>query len=127
MNTWLLLSPIAALALAAAPGAALAHAKLTGSTPAANATVSKVTTIGLTFSEKLVASTVKAELVMTAMPGMKDHPPMKIPVTSAMGKDGKSMTLQLKRALVPGTYQVQWSAAGADTHRMGSEFSFTVK
>ena len=123
MNRWLSLSLVAALT----PGAALAHARLTGSTPAANATVSKVTTIGLTFSEKLIASTVKAELVMTGMPGMKDHPPMKIPVTSAMGKDGKSMTLQLKRALVPGTYQVQWSAAGADTHRMGSEFSFTVK
>ena len=48
-------------------------------------------------------------------------------VTSAIGKDGKSMTLQPKRALVPGTYTVKWSAAGADTHRMGSEFSFTVK
>ncbi len=52
---------------------------------------------------------------------------MKIPATSAMGKDGKSMTLQLKRALVPGTYRVKWSAAGADSHRMGSEFAFTVK
>ncbi|WP_374526273.1 copper homeostasis periplasmic binding protein CopC [Sphingopyxis sp.] len=123
MNRWLSLSLVAALT----PGAALAHARLTGSTPAANATVSKVTTIGLTFSEKLIASTVKAELVMTGMPGMKDHPPMKIAFTSAMGKDGKSMTLQLKRALAPGTYKVQWSAAGADTHRMGSEFSFTVK
>ncbi len=127
MNKWLPLPLIAALALAAMPGTALAHAKLVGSTPAANATVSKVTSVGLKFSEKLIASTVKTELVMTGMPGMKDHPPMKIPFTSAMGKDGKSMTLQLKRALVPGTYKVKWSAAGADTHRMGSEFSFTVK
>lgn len=127
MNKWLPLPLIAALALAAMPGTALAHAKLVGSTPAANATVSKVTSVGLKFSEKLIASTVKAELVMTGMPGMKDHPPMKIPFASAMGKDGKSMTLQLKRALVPGTYKVKWSAAGADTHRMGSEFSFTVK
>ena len=47
--------------------------------------------------------------------------------TSVMGKDGKSLTLTAKRALVPGTYKVKWSAAGADTHRMGSEFSFTVK
>ena len=46
---------------------------------------------------------------------------------STMGKDGKSLTLTAKRALVPGTYKVKWSAAGADTHRMGSEFSFTVK
>ena len=127
MNKWLPLHLVAAIALASAPGAALAHAKLVGSTPAANTAVSKVTSVNLKFSEKLIASTVKAELVMTGMPGMKDHPPMKIPFTSAMGKDGKSMTLQLRRALVPGTYKVKWSAAGADTHRMGSEFGFTVK
>lgn len=127
MNKWLPLHLVAAIALASTPGAALAHAKLVGSIPAANTAVSKVTSVNLKFSEKLIASTVKAELVMTGMPGMKDHPPMKIPFTSAMGKDGKSMTLQLKRALVPGTYKVKWSAAGADTHRMGSEFGFTVK
>jgi hypothetical protein len=72
-------------------------------------------------------ATARAELVMTGMPGMADHPPMKIAIGSAMGKDGKSMTLTPKRALVPGTYKVKWSASGADTHRMSSEFSFTVK
>ena len=117
----------AALALLGAPTAAYAHAKLVSSAPAANATATKVTKVELKFNEKLIASTVKTELVMTGMPGMTDHPPMKIPYTSAMGKDGKSMTLMLKRPLVPGTYKVKWSAAGADTHRMGSEFSFTVK
>ncbi|MBP9159127.1 MAG: copper resistance protein CopC, partial [Sphingobium sp.] len=25
------------------------------------------------------------------------------------------------------TYRVTWSAAGADTHRMGGNFSFTVR
>jgi methionine-rich copper-binding protein CopC len=127
MTKWFPLHLAAAIALLSAPGAALAHTKLVGSTPSANSTVSKVTSVQLKFSEKLIASTVKAELVMTDMPGMKDHPPMKIAFTSAIGKDGKSMTLQPKRALVPGTYTVKWSAAGADTHRMGSEFSFTVK
>lgn len=117
----------AAVALLLMPAAASAHAKLVGSTPAANATVSKVASVTLRFNEKLVASTVKAELVMTGMPGMANHAPMKIPATSTMGKDGKSLTLTAKRALVPGTYKVKWSAAGADTHRMGSEFSFTVK
>lgn len=117
----------AALALLLTPVAAGAHTKLVGSTPAANATASKVTSVNLRFNEKLIASTVKAELVMTGMPGMANHAPMKIPATSTMGKDGKSLTLTAKRALVPGTYKVTWSAAGADTHRMGSEFSFTVK
>ena len=120
---------LAGLALASMPGAAFAHAKLVSSTPAANATVSKANakSIKLTFNEKLMAPTVKADLLMTGMPGMKDHAPMKIAFTSMMGKDGKSMMLMPKKALVPGTYKVTWSAAGADTHRMGSEFSFTVK
>lgn len=120
-------SVTAAVALLLVPGVASAHAKLVGSTPAANSTVSKVTSVNLQFNEKVIASTVKAELVMTGMPGMANHAPMKIPTTSMMGKGGKSMMLMVKRALVPGTYKVKWSAAGADTHRMGSEFSFTVK
>jgi copper resistance protein C len=127
MNRFILSTAGAALALLIMPASALAHAKLVSSTPAANATIAKATSINLQFNEKIIASTMKTELVMTAMPGMADHPPMKIAFTSAMGKDGKSMTLILKRALVPGTYKVKWSAAGADTHRMGSEFSFTVK
>lgn len=120
-------SAAAAVALMLTPTAAYAHAKLVASSPTANATVSKVTSVKLTFNEKLIASTVKAELVMTGMPGMANHAPMKMPTTAQMGTDGKSMTLMPKRALVPGTYKVKWSAAGADTHRMGSEFSFTVK
>ena len=119
--------PVAAALSLAIPGAAIAHVKLTASTPAANATVSKPARIELKFSEKLIAPTVKTEVIMTAMPGMKDHPPMKMAHTSQMGKDGKSMTLMLKKALVPGSYTVKWSAAGADSHRMGSEFSFKVK
>lgn len=120
---------LAGLALASIPGMAFAHAKLVSSTPAANATVSKanVKSINLIFKEKIIASTMKTELLMTGMPGMKDHAPMKIAFSSMMGKDGKSMMLMPKTALVPGTYKVTWSAAGADTHRMGSEFSFTVK
>lgn len=117
----------AAIAMFLAPTAASASAKLVSSTPAANATVSKVALVNLRFNEKVIASTVKAELVMTGMPGMANHAPMKIPATSAMGKDGKSMTLSAKRALVPGSYKVKWSAAGADARRISGEFSFTVK
>lgn len=120
---------LASFALVSLPGAAFAHAKLLSSTPAAGVTVAaaKAKSINLKFNEKLIASTVKVDLLMTGMPGMKDHAPMKIAFTSMMGKDGKSMMLMPKKLLVPGTYKVTWSAAGADTHRMGSEFSFTVK
>ncbi|MBO9695963.1 MAG: copper homeostasis periplasmic binding protein CopC [Sphingopyxis sp.] len=127
MRKTLLPSIAAALAMALTPAFAAAHTKLVNSTPAANSTVSKVTSVNLRFNEKVIASTVKAELVMTAMPGMAGHAPMKIPTTPAIAKDGKSMTLKARRALAPGTYQVKWSAAGSDTHRMGSEFSFKVK
>lgn len=92
------LAALATAALALSPTAALAHAKLVASTPAANASVAKVTSVQLKFSEKLISSTVKAELVMTGMRDMADHPPMKIAFASAMGKDGKSMTLTPKRA-----------------------------
>ena len=123
----LLPSAAAALALLVAPVAASAHTRLIASTPAAGSTASKVTSVSLHFSEKLIPATIKTSLVMAAMPGMTDHPPMKIPYSSAMGKDGKSMTLLLKRPLTAGSYTLSWSAAGADTHRMGSEFSFAVK
>lgn len=119
--------PIVAAFLVTISGAAMAHVKLTGSTPTANATVAKPVRIELKFSEKLIAPTIKTEVIMTAMPGMKDHPPMKMTHTSQMGKDGKSMMLMLKKALPAGSYTVKWSAAGADSHRMGSEFSFKVK
>lgn len=120
---------LATLALLSIPGTALAHAKLQSSTPAANATVAgaNARSINLVFNERLIASTVKADLVMTGMPGMPKHAPMKIAFTSMMGRDGKSLMLMPKRALAPGTYKVTWSAAGTDTHRMGSEFSFTVR
>lgn len=105
-----------------------AHAKLVASSPAANATVAKPGKIVLTFNEKLVVAFVKTELAMTGMPGMANHAPMKIAgYTSKMSTDGKTMTLLMKRALTSGTYQLKWSAAGADAHRMEGQFTFTVK
>src|SRR3546814_18730723 len=73
-----------------------------------------VTSVDLKFNEKVIASTLKTEFVMTGMTGMANHAPMKVPYSSMMGKDGKSAMLMLKRPLPPGTYTVKWSAAGAD-------------
>ena len=121
----LLAAPVlAALALA---GTAQAHAKIVTSSPAANATVAKPSKIVLTFNEKLVAKFASTTLTMTGMPGMKDHAPMKITgFTTVMSKDGKTLTLLMKRALVAGTYNLKWAAAGADAHRMEGSFTFTV-
>ena len=107
---------------------AQAHTRLVSSSPAANATVSKPGRVVLTFNERVVANFTGATLVMTAMPGMASHQPMPITgFTSAMSANGKTLTLQMRRALTPGTYQLRWHAVGDDTHRMEGTFSFTVK
>ena len=120
-----------ALALAAlslsAPEIASAHAQLVASTPAANASVRSPAKIELRFNEVVNGAIVRAEVAMTAMPGMGAHAPMPISgFTMRLGKDRKSLTLQLGRPLSAGTYRVTWSAAGADKHRRGGNFSFTV-
>jgi copper resistance protein C len=116
---------LAALSLT---GTAQAHTKLVSSSPAANTVVVKPSKIVLTFNEKLVAKFASTTLTMTGMPGMADHAPMKISgFTSAMSTDGKTLTLLMKRALVAGTYNLKWAAAGADAHRMEGSFTFTVK
>ena len=109
-------------------GSAQAHTKLVSSSPAANATVTKPGRVVLTFNEKVVAGFTGATLAMTSMPGMANHQPMAITgFTSAMSANGKTLTLTMRRALAPGTYQLRWHAAGADTHRMEGTFTFTVK
>lgn len=118
----------ATLFAVAAAGPVYAHAKLVASTPTASATVDKPGKIILTFNEKVMPSFTGVELVMTGMPGMADHQPMKMTgFTSAMSADGKTLTLLMKRALPSGSYDVKWHAAGADTHRMEGSFSFNVK
>lgn len=128
MTRFRALTAIAFSATLALATPSLAHTKLVASTPAANATVSKPGKIVLTFSEKLVATFFKTELMMISMPGMADHPPMKMAgYTTQMGPDGKSVTLLMKRALPAGGYVLKWSAAGLDTHRMSGELPFNVK
>ena len=109
-------------------GAAQAHTRLVSSLPSANATVAKPGKVVLTFNEKVVANFTGATLAMTSMPGMANHQPMPITgFTSAMSRDGKTLTLTMRRALTAGTYQLSWHAVGDDTHRMEGNFSFTAK
>ena len=123
---FILAAPV--LALLAIAGAAQAHPKLLSSTPAANASVVKPGKIELKFSEALIGPMTGAELVMIGMPGMANHAPMKITgFTAAIGKDGKTLTLLMRRALPPGTYRVTWHAVAADTHRVQGTYTFIVK
>ncbi|WP_298198456.1 copper homeostasis periplasmic binding protein CopC [Novosphingobium sp.] len=124
-------SALAALAIVAAPltlpAAAFAHAKVVASTPAQGATVANARVVTLTFSEALLPPTAAASIVMTAMPGMKDHGEMVVRnFTTAWSNSNKTMTLTLAKPLAKGTYEVRWQAAGADGHRMKGAVSFTV-
>lgn len=128
MSTLRLAFTAPVLAILALAGTAQAHTRLVSSSPAANATVAKPGRVVLTFNERVVANFTGATLVMTSMPGMASHQPMPISgFTSAMSADGKTLTLQMRRALTPGTYQLSWHAVGDDTHRMTGSFTFTVK
>ena len=131
---------LTSLALAAAalglivPQVASAHTQLVSSTPTANATVVAPTKVELRFNEAVIGATARAEIAMTGMPGMPNHAPMPITgFTARLGNDRKSRAdfarapLGVRRPLAAGKYRVTWSAAGADTHRMGGNFSFTVR
>jgi copper resistance protein C len=119
---------VALVALAGLAAPAHADVKLVKSNPAANAVVAKPTKIELTFSDKIVGSTAISQLVMTSMPGMTDHAPMMMrDYVSQMSKDGKTMTLVLRRPLPVGGYDVKWDVTGADKHKVKGSVSFAVK
>lgn len=99
---------------------ALAHAKLVSSSPAANSAVAAPRTITLTFSENVVPAFSSFEVVM-------DGHDMKVPVTTAVGKDGKTITGALQDRVMPGAYKVVWRIAAADGHRMTGEVPFRVR
>lgn len=105
-----------------------AQAQLVRSAPAAGAAVRAVSQIDLAFAAPVNAATAGAQIVMTAMPGMADHPPMAIKgFTIVPGADGRALRLKLRKPLVPGDYTVSWSVAGADGKRLTGKLSFKVQ
>ncbi len=106
---------------------ALAHPKLVSATPAANASAKAVSRIVLKFSERLTPRVSGATLTMTGMPGMKDHPDMKMSgVNAVVGSDGTSIVITSAKPLAAGTYRVDWHVVGGDTHRITGTHAFTV-
>lgn len=121
-------SLIAATLIAAFSSPAIAHTSVVAATPAQEAVVSAPRTLSLTFSEPMLVPTAAFSVVMTAMPGMPDHGEMVIRnFTPAWSDNNRKLTLNLKKPLHPGTYDVRWQAAGADGHRMSGKVTFTVK
>lgn len=119
----------AALAVAAvlASTAAFAHPKLVSSTPADKAEVSAPQKIELKFSENLATQFSGAVLVMTGMPGMADHAPMKVAAKVSGSDDPKTMVITPAQTLAPGNYRVDWRAVSSDTHPINGKIAFTVK
>lgn len=118
----------AALTFAAlTTGVASAHPKLVAATPAASSSVAAPSRVQLRFSERLMPRFTGAELVMTGMPGMTDHPPMKVASNAAVAADGHTLVVTPARALPRGTYRVDWYVVSADTHRITGTHIFEVK
>lgn len=117
-----------ALTLVAPAAPLLAHVNLTASTPAAGTAAKAPKAITLTFSQPVAPAKASASIIMTAMPGMKDHGEMAIRnFTPAWSADGKTLTLTLAKPLPKGTYDVRWQAAAADGHAMSGTVTFEVK
>lgn len=121
------LASVLAVAALVAPLPAFAHPKLVSATPAPNAATGPTARLELVFSEKLVPQFSGAEVVMTDMPGMKMHGPMKMPVKASVAADGKTLVLTLPRPLPKGGYRVEWHVVSADTHRVNGNYSFKVQ
>ena len=121
MNQRFGLAALVGSAMLVASSPAWAHAHLVSSNPPANATVgSAPKTITLTFSAKVAPAFSKFELLMP------EHGGMKVPVKTAVSKDGKSIVGTVSAPLAMGAYKIAWSAASADGHKMTGEVPFTV-
>jgi len=119
----------AALALSIlVPSAASAHVQLTASTPATGTEAKAPKAVTLTFRMPVNQGTASAAIIMTAMPGMKDHGEMAIRnFTPSWSADGKTLTFTLAKPLPKGTYDVRWQAAAADGHAMNGTVTFEVR
>lgn len=124
-RSFMLAATVATLAIASP---ALAHPKLVSTTPAAGSSVSGPTQITLAFSEALMPQMSGLDLVMTGMPGMANHAPMKVAgFKTSVSQDGKSLVAVLPRALPAGSYDAHWHVVSTDTHRVEGHLTFTVR
>ena len=101
---------------------ALAHPKLMARMPAADATVSAgPSELRLTFNENLEPSMSGVDV--------KDQSGKKIETGKAATDpaDAKLLVIPLSAPLGDGTYNVDWHAVAADTHRIKGSYAFTVK
>jgi methionine-rich copper-binding protein CopC len=108
----------AVAALAAGPS--YAHAKLLGSTPAAESTTPAPSEIRLQFSERLEAKLSAIELTTEAGSKVATAPVVADP------NDKMTIVAPISDRLGPGAYRVHWSVVSADMHKVDGNFIFHV-
>lgn len=127
MKSWISAAALMACLATAGVPTANAHSKVVASTPAQGAKVSAPKTVVLNFSEALIPPTASVAIVMTAMPGVKNHGEMVIRnFTQSWSDSNRIWTLKLRQPLRTGSYDIRWQAAGADGHRMKGTVNFIV-
>lgn len=121
---FLLLAASTGLLFAAPP--VFAHPKLVSANPAPNATIAPTARVQVSFSEALLPKLSGADVVMTGMPGMDSHPPMKMGASVDVGSDRKTLIIKLAKPLPKGSYRLDWHVVSADTHRVKGSYVFKV-
>lgn len=118
---------IAGIPLALLASAAFAHPKPVSSTPVDQTEVTAPTKIELEFSGILTTQFPGTNFVITEMPGMSGHSPVKVGAKVSAGDDAGTMVITPAQLLTTGTYRVEWRAVSSDTHPMTGNFTFKVK
>ena len=101
--------------------AAIAHPALKVSDPPAGGTVTQAPTeIRMSFSEAVIPKFSGVDL--------RSASGLSIPTATASSDpaDNKKLVVPIKGPLQPGSYEVDWHAVSADTHRVKGHFSFTI-
>jgi methionine-rich copper-binding protein CopC len=111
---------LAAICAIAMPNAAIAHAKLVESTPAADAAIAAPKSIKLTFSGKIVPAFSGLKL------SMGDG--MVVSTSTSLSEDGKTLIARPTSPFMAGTWTLSWHATAVDDgHKTEGSYSFTVK
>ena len=122
MSKKLIAALIGLTSIAAMSTAALAHPKMTSSTPADNAMVAaSPTEIRIVFNENLEQSLSGGDVLNKAGKKIETGKAVTDPA------DKKQLVIPIVGQLANDTYTVDWHAVAADSHRIKGKYTFTVK
>lgn len=111
---------LAVFAYGLVSGLAYAHPVLQSSDPAQDATVAAPKEVRLTFTEDVIPKF--SGLAINDNNGG----PVETGNPSNDPKDKRQLIVPIVKSLSAGTYNVDWHAVSADTHRVKGHFSFKV-